>query len=131
MLKIKDSSKWQEKAITKSEREARKAAGLSEDPVIDHFQLRSFRVDLFPIPIVEINLAYCDAEGNAIDSTYQFFMRGADAERFINRGKFEKFAEHLEEIAAESSKPEHKALQDKRQACGIECEVKAKVVNIE
>jgi hypothetical protein len=90
---------------------------------IDHLQLRSFRVDLFPLTIVEIILSYCDSEGNTANSTYQFCLRGEDAEQFLDKTKFADFAEHLEEIAANSSKIEHKKLQDKQQACGIECEI--------
>ena len=119
MLKIKDESKHIEIPYMA-------AKGQPAFRTIDHFKLQSFRIDLFPIPIVEIILAYCDAEGNITNSTYQFCMREDDALQFLDQSKFESFADHLEAIAAESSKPENKQLQAKGRACGIECELKTK-----
>lgn len=119
MLKIKDESKHVEIPYMAGK-------GQPAFRTVDHFKLQSFRVDLFPIPIVEIILAYCDKDGNATNSTYQFCMRGAEAEQFLDRSKFDAFADHLESMTAESSKPEHAQLQAKGRACGIECELKKK-----
>jgi len=119
MLKITDVSKHEEIAYIPEK-------GRAAIRIIDHLKIRSFRADLEPIPIVEIILAYSDVDGNTTNSTHQFCLRGADALLFLDRAKFDSFAEHLEEIAAASSKPEHKGLQSKGSACGIECEVAKK-----
>jgi hypothetical protein len=123
MLKIKDESKWQEIATTKTQRELRKANGLTEEPIVNCLRLKGFRVDLFPTLIIEPILAYCDEAGDNINGTEQFVLKGEEAEQFADKNKLDVFVKHLEELVIESSKPEHDELKKIGHALKLECEV--------
>lgn len=67
---------------------------------LDHFRVRMFRIDLYPEPIVEITLERISQDDTTQPSPLtQFLLRGKDAEALMDKPKFAKFIDHLEDIA--------------------------------
>ncbi|MFH1740586.1 MAG: hypothetical protein ABIH23_16380 [bacterium] len=66
---------------------------------LDHFKVKMFRIDVFPVPHIEITLARATEVGEVGGPVHQFLIKGEQAEAIIDKGKFEKFIDHLEDMA--------------------------------
>jgi len=99
MLKIKNQVDCYESAYIES-------PGVAAIKTSDHVKIISFRATLGNDPLVEVIFAYCDSAG-AIEAgtTTQFFVRGDSAKALMDETKFDKFIEHLEDIAIASFTP--------------------------